>query len=255
MRLAKPLWRGRWTAHVAIVNPETSHCLFGAFWKRWRAISTVAGSWGVLDTTLTTSETLGKLCSMGWWAAQYHPSISLSHWQQLHRSQKAILLSSTIFRDRCDGRQNAHNYHNWCERHMLSICNREPRPPLPTKPEGTMSFVLHTWSHKTAMPSKVFRTAQRKKTVLGMGDELKGHASGQEVLPETTDNPTDKTEQIHEKAAPLSSSLFTTLPFPHTDGSSWLTESKFGDLYPDRHQEAHPYPSLFSSGNHSPTFQ
>lgn len=44
MRLAKPLWRGRWTAHVAIVNPETSHCLFGAFWKRWRAISTGQGA-------------------------------------------------------------------------------------------------------------------------------------------------------------------------------------------------------------------
>lgn len=44
MRLAKPLWRGRWTAHVAIVNPETSHCLFGAFWKRWRAISTGQGT-------------------------------------------------------------------------------------------------------------------------------------------------------------------------------------------------------------------
>lgn len=112
----------------------------------------------------------------------------------------------------------------------------------------------HLEPQDRAMPSKISRTAQRKKTVLGMGDELKGHASGQEVLPETTDNPNDKTEQIHEKAALLSSSLFTTLPFPHSDGSSWLIKSKLGDLYPDRHQEAHPYPSLFRGGNHSPTF-
>lgn len=64
MRLAKPLWRGRWTAHVAIINPETSHCLFGAFWKRWRAISTGQGSWAVLPS-LPPSESLGKLCSSG----------------------------------------------------------------------------------------------------------------------------------------------------------------------------------------------
>lgn len=167
MRLAKPLWRGRWTAHVAIVNPETSHCLFGAFWKRWRAISTVAGSWAVLVPILAISKLLGKLYSEGSRAARYHPSINLSCWQRLKRSQKATLLSPAIISDRCDGRQNARSYCSWCERHMLSICNREQRqsPPSPTEPGGTGSFVfLHAWSHKTEpCPSENCRKAQHSR--------------------------------------------------------------------------------------------
>jgi len=47
------------------------------------------------------------------------------------------------------------------------------------------------------MPQQEFQksTAQHVKPVLGKGDELKGHASGQQVLPKKmADNPTDKTE-------------------------------------------------------------
>lgn len=62
MRLAKPLWRGRWTARVAIVNPETSHCLFGAFWKRWRAIST------------------GQGAEQSWPPSLWNPRQALPHW-------------------------------------------------------------------------------------------------------------------------------------------------------------------------------
>lgn len=42
-------------------------------------------------------------------------------------------------------------------------------------------------------------------------------------------------------------------PFFHPGGSSWLIKAKSGELYPERQQEAHPDPSLWGSGKHSPT--
>lgn len=160
MRLAKPLWRGRWTAHVAIVNPETSHCLFGAFWKRWRAISTVAGSWAVLTSVLTVSETLGKLDSsgvMGSSKPSQQQSVPLAAVRE--KPESHTFPSPIVHRGCCDGRQNAHNYCDWCERHMLSICNRQPRhqsPSIVHKAGRNCEFCLppHVEPWNRAMPQR-----------------------------------------------------------------------------------------------------
>lgn len=129
---------------------------------------------------------------VGSWAAQYHPSSNLPHWQQLQRSQKAthFSLSPTVNRDCCDGRQNAHNYSIWCKRHVLSICNREPRrqnPSMVHKARRNREFCLppHREPQDRAMPQREFQksTAQRVKPVLGMRDELKSHASGRQESP------------------------------------------------------------------------
>lgn len=118
MRLAKPLWRGRWTAHVAIVNPETSHCLFGAFWKRWRAIST------------------GQGAEQSWPPSLWNPGKAFLHWGhgQLNPIPAAICPTRAakkphVFLSNCEQGllwRKAGCSH-WWERHVLSTCNREPR--------------------------------------------------------------------------------------------------------------------------------
>lgn len=246
MRLAKPLWRGRWTAHVAIVNPETSHCLFGAFWKRWRAISTVTGSWAVPISVLTISETLGKVYSsgvMGSSIPSQQQSVLLAAVKEKPKSHTS--LSPTVNKDCCDGRQNAHNYCNWCERHMLSICNREPRHQSPSiihKARRNCEFCLlpHVEPQDRAMPQQEFQksTAQHVKQVLGKVDELKGHASGQQLLPKRSQTtPLTKLSRHMRKQLffpPPYSPPTHTHTFPHNSRSSQLRKSKSGDLYPDR---------------------
>lgn len=73
---------------------------------------------------------------------------------------------------------------------MLSICNREPRHQSPSiihKARRNCEFCLlpHVEPQDRAMPQQEFQksTAQHVKPVLGKVDELKGHASGQQLLP------------------------------------------------------------------------
>lgn len=181
---------------------------------------------------------------VGSWAARYHPSSNLPHWQQLQRSQKAthfsLSLPPTVNGDCCDGRQNAHNYCIWCERHVLSICNREPRhqnPSIVHKARRNREFCLppQTEPQDRAMPQREFQksTAQHIKPVLGKRDELKSHARGDR-------NHLKDCRQPHWQnwvdTWESSSSFLLPVPplFPHTGGSSWLRKSKSGELDPDR---------------------
>lgn len=167
---------------------------------------------------------------MGSSVSSQHQSVPLAAVTQKPESHTSLF---NCFQGLLWWSQNADNYHNWWERHVPSICNKELRPqspPLPIKLEGTMNFALHTWSHKTEPCQQHFQNSTAQKDSTWYGRWTKRSCKWEEVLPETTDNPNDKTEQIHEKAALLSSSLLTTLPFPHTDGSSWLIKSKLGDL-------------------------
>lgn len=107
-----------------------------------------------------------------------------------------------------------------------------------------------------AMPQRELQesTAQQKKTVLGTGDGLRGHARGREVLPKRLQTtPLTKPSRHMRKQLFFPPPSTPPRPFLHPGGSSWLIKAKSGELYPERQQEAHPDPSLWGSGKHSPT--